>query len=135
MKKRIPDLSLSRKDFRIDTFRGTGKGGQKRNKTDSAVRITHIETGYAATCEAERSQAQNKKTAFLKLWEEQLRPHYYPDIQKERAPNPNRVRTYHEPRGVVKDDRTGLVYSFDDVVHGNGLERVIEDCIRHGESE
>jgi protein subunit release factor A len=58
--------------------------------------------------------------------------HYYPKIPKERAPNEERIRTYHDPRSVVTDHRTGLSYAYNDVVHSNGLERVIEDCIRHG---
>lgn len=60
-------FSLTNKDFKIDYYRGTGKGGQKRNKTSSACRITHMKTGISASCEDGRSQYQNKMTAFKRL--------------------------------------------------------------------
>jgi len=65
MRKKI--LTLSRKDFRVDTFRGSGPGGQHRNKTDSAVRITHTESGAVSESKTEKSQHQNRKKAFHKL--------------------------------------------------------------------
>ncbi len=58
---------LTKKDFRIDTFRSGGKGGQNQNKRDTGVRITHIESGISAESREERSQEQNKKKAFTKL--------------------------------------------------------------------
>ena len=60
-------FSLTKKDFRIDTFRSGGKGGQHQNTTDSGVRITHIESGAVGESREERSQSQNKKTAFERL--------------------------------------------------------------------
>lgn len=60
-------LSLTKKDFKIETFKAGGKGGQHQNKTDSAVRITHIATGISAESREHRSQSQNKKEAFRKL--------------------------------------------------------------------
>jgi len=60
-------LTLTKKDFRIDTYRGSGPGGQHRNKTDSCVRITHPLSGRSASCCKHRSQARNKKEAFIKL--------------------------------------------------------------------
>lgn len=65
MKKLI--FSLTKKDFRVDTFRAGGKGGQKQNKTSSGVRITHIATGISYESRDGRSQKQNKKKAFVKL--------------------------------------------------------------------
>ncbi len=62
-------FSLTRKDFRVDTFRAGGPGGQKQNKTSSGVRITHMESGAVGESREERSQAQNKKKAFLRLVE------------------------------------------------------------------
>ena len=119
----------TKKDFRVDTFRAGGKGGQHQNTTDSGVRITHIESGISAECREGRSQDQNKKTAFRRLVY-LLREHYYPRVQKERAPCTDRIRTYHEPRGVVKDHRTGLEYSYERVVNGHELGQIIDDLIR-----
>lgn len=67
MKDRI--FSLTKKDFRIDTFRCGGHGGQNVNKVNSGVRITHIETGISSECREERSQGQNRRKAFRKLVE------------------------------------------------------------------
>ena len=119
----------TKKDFKVDTFRCGGKGGQHQNKTDTGVRITHIESGLSAECRETRSQDTNKKIAFRKL-ADLMRHHYFPVVQKERAPVTERIRTYHEPRGVVKDHRTGLEYNYERVVNGNGLGQVIEDVIR-----
>jgi len=62
-------FSITRKDFRVDTFRSGGKGGQKQNKTESGVRITHIDSGAVGESREERSQHQNKKIAFRRLIE------------------------------------------------------------------
>lgn len=59
--------SVTKKDLKIETMRGSGKGGQHRNKTDSAVRITHPESGAVGYSEDERSQLQNKRTAFRRM--------------------------------------------------------------------
>jgi protein subunit release factor B len=60
-------LSVTLRDCRVDTFRGTGKGGQKRNKTESAVRISHEPSGAVGVSDATRSQHQNRRDAFLKM--------------------------------------------------------------------
>jgi len=62
-------FSITRKDFRVDTFRSGGKGGQKQNKTESGVRITHMDSGATGESREERSQHQNKKIAFRRLIE------------------------------------------------------------------
>lgn len=67
MSKRELLFSLTRKDFRVDTFRSGGKGGQHQNKTDSGVRITHIESGAVGESREERSQHANRKKAFERL--------------------------------------------------------------------
>jgi len=123
---RVPIMSWTRKDFRVDTFRAGGKGGQHQNKTDSAVRITHIDTGLSAESREERSQPLNKKIAFRKLADKMIE-HYFPKIRKDRAPVTDTIRTYHEPRGTVKDHRTGRMYRYDDVVKAAKCGAMIEE--------
>ncbi len=60
-------FSLTKKDFEIQFYRGTGNGGQNRNKVETAVRIKHLESGAVASCEEQRTQEQNKKIAFERL--------------------------------------------------------------------
>ena len=67
MAQKVKLFSLTKKDFRIDTFRAGGKGGQKQNKTDSGVRITHEASSVSCESREERSQLQNKKRAFNRL--------------------------------------------------------------------
>jgi len=69
MEKKELLFSITKKDFKIDTFRAGGKGGQHQNKTDSGVRITHVASGAVAEGRSERSQSANKKIAFKKLTE------------------------------------------------------------------
>lgn len=72
-----PVLSLSKKDFRVDTFRvSTGAGGQKKDKTSSGVRITHIESGIFHSCTETRSQHENKEIAFRKLCKDPAFKHW-----------------------------------------------------------
>lgn len=123
--------SWRRTDFRVDYYRGSGAGGQNRNKLDTAVRITDIETGLFASCEEQRTQGQNRKIAFQRL-AKKLVEHHFPSKSKERAPYEERIRTYHEPRGTVKDHRTNKTYDYDDVVKGNGFGPMNEDSVMHG---
>ena len=122
--------NVRKSDVRIEYFRGSGKGGQNRNKRDTAVRITHKETGLSATAEEHKSQGQNRKAAFRRL-ADQLIP-----LMKEAASPPRppasteRVRTYHEPRQQVRDHRVkGRVWSYSDVLEGHGLEEIISDLL------
>jgi protein subunit release factor B len=69
MKQRELLFSITKDQFRIDTFRSGGKGGQHQNKTESGIRITHLESGAVGESRAERSQLQNKKLAFKRLCE------------------------------------------------------------------
>jgi peptide chain release factor 1 len=123
--------NVSRKDLRIDTYRGSGKGGQHRNKTDSAVRVTHIVTGISAQCEEERSQHINKRIAFRRL-AEKLVPLMRSAIRKDgitMVRSNERVRTYNEVRGTVKDDRLpGQVFDYDEIMDGR-LDYLLEELV------
>jgi peptide chain release factor 1 len=119
--------TVRKEDLRIDFYRGSGKGGQKRNVTDSACRITHLETGLSAQSEDGRSQSQNRKTAFLRLTEKLIPLMKAAALQERPAPSTERIRTYHEPDQRVKDHRTGKVYRYSDVLDGKGLDEILDD--------
>ena len=118
-------FSARRKDFRVDTFRAGGKGGQHQNKTDSAARITHIESGISAESRSQRSQAQNKKIAFKRLVPK-LVDHYCYQEQKERyGAGTEVVRSYHEPNDRVTCHVSGETFSYQHTVGKGDLEPLI----------
>ena len=110
------DIEIRNEDLRIDTYRASGKGGQHVNRTDSAVRITHLPTGIVVQCQNERSQLQNKEKCFIwlraKLAElkEQQRQEQMGDIKGElkKIEWGSQIRSYvFQPYTMVKDHRTG----------------------------
>jgi len=119
--------TVRKTDLKIDTYRGSGPGGQHRNRTNSAVRITHIPTGLSACAEEHKSQGQNKKAAFRRLADKLvplMKQALQPEIEANRSTE--RIRTYHEPRQTVKDDRVeGRVWNYEDIMEGK-LEDLIE---------
>lgn len=119
---------VTKKDLRIERIRGSGAGGQKRNKTSSAVRITHIPTGLVGYSEDERSQHQNQKTAFRRL-ADKLVPLIKQETVRERyAAGHERVRSYHEPDQRVTDSRVpGRQWRYDDVIEGGALSEIIRE--------
>ena len=113
-----PIFQASRKDFRVEYFRGSGPGGQHRNKKDTACRITHIETGLVAESQRHKSQDRNKKEAFRKLAEkllERVKESETPERQKIAQV----IRTYHYPRAIAKDHRTGVTLPLKKVLDGD----------------
>ena len=110
------EIEIRNEDLRIDTYRASGKGGQHVNRTDSAVRITHLPTGIVVQCQNERSQLQNKEMCFIwlraKLAElrEQQRQEQMSDIKGEmkKIEWGSQIRSYvFQPYTMVKDHRTG----------------------------
>ena len=129
------DFDIDPKDLRIDTYRASGHGGQHINKTDSAVRITHLPTGVVAACQSERSQLQNRARAMQLLRSrllEQKRTESdaaYAEnrrIQVGTGDRSERIRTYNFHEGRVTDHRIGLtLYAIQDIMDGD-LDEIID---------
>ena len=131
-------------DLRIDTYRASGAGGQHVNKTDSAVRITHLPTGLVVECQDERSQHKNRARA-MSLLRARLLAAERDRQQRETAATrrlqvgsgdrSERIRTYNFPQARVTDHRIELtLYRLDDIVDG-GLDELIEPLAREYRSE
>ena len=119
------EIPIETEDLRIDTYRSSGKGGQHVNRTDSAVRITHLPTGIVVQCQNERSQLQNKETCFRMLraklaeLQEQKRQELMGEVKKIEWGS--QIRSYvFQPYTLVKDHRTGYeMGNIDDVMDGD----------------
>lgn len=129
------DIKIEEKDIRIDTYRSSGAGGQHVNKTDSAIRITHIPSGIVVACQNERSQHKNKDRAFkilkAKLYEleQQKQAEQLGEIQGERKKIDygSQIRSYVlHPYRMVKDLRTGAETSDADAVLDGKIDKFIE---------
>lgn len=105
----------SKKDFKFDTFRCGGPGGQNQNKLDTGVRVTHIPSGLTAECRETRSQLTNKRLAFRKV--AKLVIAWYKGKQDtfEQETVTNEVRTYNVPDNRVVDKASGEKFSFSDI--------------------
>jgi len=119
-------INIDKNDVRVDTMRGSGAGGQHRNKTDSAVRLTHIPTGITAYCQSERSQTKNKEDAWKVLYSRlyELEKEKQDANKQKKGDNSiafgSQIRTYWlHPTQHVKDHRSGhSIYNFDSVLDG-----------------
>ena len=129
------DIVIEEKDLKVDTFRSSGAGGQHVNKTESAIRITHLPTGIVVACQDERSQIKNREKA-MKTLKSKLYDHFQSQAEKEYADarrmqvgtgdRSERIRTYNFPQGRVTDHRIGLtLYSLDTFMDGD-IEEMIE---------
>lgn len=132
------ELEINPTDLQIDTFRSSGAGGQHINKTESAIRITHIPTGTVVECQDERSQYKNKDKAMKVLKSRLLqakRDEQTQAVAQERksqvgtGDRSERIRTYNYPQSRVTDHRIGLtLYKLDEIVNGS-LDEVIDPLI------
>lgn len=110
-----PD-TVRKEDVEVKYYRGSGAGGQNRNKRDTACRMRHRPTGITAQAQEMRTREGNRKACWKRL-ATQLVPLMIGEKPHRRRPM-NRVRTYHEPRQTVKDHRTGKTASFQRVLDG-----------------
>ncbi|MES1943335.1 peptide chain release factor 1 [Salinisphaera sp. PC39] len=140
----VEEVAINPSDLRVDTYRAAGAGGQHVNKTDSAVRLTHLPTGIVVECQQERSQHKNRERAMSLLRTKML------DIERSRQASEQaatrkqlvgsgdrseRIRTYNFPQGRVTDHRINLtLYKLDDILAGN-LDEVVDALVSEHQAE
>jgi peptide chain release factor 1 len=140
----VEGIELNPADLRIDTFRASGAGGQHVNKTDSAIRITHLPSGIVVECQDERSQHKNRARAMSLLQArllEQEQTRQDKEIAESRrlqvgsGDRSQRIRTYNFPQGRVTDHRINLtLYKLEDVMAGN-LDMLIDPLMQEHQAE
>lgn len=139
----VEAIDINPSDLRVDTFRSSGAGGQHVNKTDSAIRLTHLPTGIVVECQDQRSQHKNKARA-MNLLQAKIT-----DIEKEKQASEQsearklqvgsgdrsqRIRTYNYPQGRITDHRINLtLYKLSEVMEGD-LDQVIEPLIQQNQA-
>ena len=125
----IEEIDIDLSECRVDTFRASGAGGQHVNKTDSAIRITHLPSGLVVECQDERSQHKNKARAIsvlkTKLYDQQLQKQQSEEAATRKnlvgsGDRSERIRTYNYPQNRVTDHRINLtLYKLDDIINGS----------------
>ena len=138
------EIEITPADLQVDTYRASGAGGQHVNKTESAIRITHLPTGLVVECQDERSQHKNRDKA-MKV----LRSRLYEQAQKEQTDKiaserksqvgtgdrSERIRTYNYPQGRVSDHRIGLtLYHLEQILNGN-VDEIFDALITADQAE
>jgi peptide chain release factor 1 len=140
----VNEVTINTADLRIDTFRASGAGGQHVNKTDSAIRITHLPTNTVVECQDERSQHKNKARA-MSLLQARLLDTERNQQQNEQAENrrdlvgsgdrSERIRTYNFPQSRITDHRINLtLYKLDDFLEGN-IDVVIDPLVNEYQAD
>lgn len=138
------ELEIDPTDLKIDTFRASGAGGQHVNKTESAIRITHLPTGMVVECQDERSQGRNKEKAMTvlrsRLYDRMLAEHDAAIAADRKSQvgtgdRSERIRTYNFPQGRVSDHRIGLtIYNLNDFMDGD-MDEIIDALITARQTE
>ena len=134
----VEQIEINPADLKVDTFRASGAGGQHVNKTDSAIRLTHLPTGTVVECQDERSQHKNRARA-MSLLQARITSAQREKQDAEQAETrkslvgtgdrSDRIRTYNYPQGRITDHRINLtLYKLDEVMQGN-LDQVIEPLV------
>ena len=142
--KSIDDIDISTNDLRIDTYRASGAGGQHVNKTDSAIRITHLPSGIVVECQDERSQHKNRARAMSLLKAKLLDAERSRQLQEQAENRRNligsgdrseRIRTYNFPQGRITDHRINLtLYKLAEVLEGD-LDPIIDGLINEHQAD
>jgi peptide chain release factor 1 len=140
----VSDVEVNASDLRIDTYRASGAGGQHVNKTDSAIRITHLPTGVVVECQDERSQHKNRARAMSLLKAKLLQTERARQLDEQATARRDlvgsgdrseRIRTYNFPQGRVTDHRINLtVYKLEDILAGQ-LDHVIEPLVAEHQAD
>src|SRR5580692_4491699 len=139
------DFEINEADLKIDTYRSSGAGGQHVNKTESAIRITHLPTGVVVAMQEERSQHRNR-TKAMALLRSRILDAKNQKLDAERAQErrsqvgsgdrSQRIRTYNFPQGRVTDHRINLtLYSLDRIMEGEGLDEIIDGLTAERQAE
>lgn len=140
----IDQVEINPADLKVDTFRASGAGGQHVNKTDSAIRITHLPTGVVVECQDERSQHKNRARAMsllsARLLDMQRRKQEQEQAQTRRrlvgsGDRSERIRTYNFPQGRITDHRINLtLYKLEEILGGD-LDQVIDPLIHEHQAQ
>ena len=139
------EVQIEDKDLRIDIYRSSGAGGQHVNKTDSAVRLTHLPTGIVVAMQDERSQHRNRAKAMdvlrARIYEKMRSEAHGAEAEARKAmvgsgDRSERIRTYNFPQGRVTDHRINLtLYNLPKVIEGEALGEIIDALITHHQAE
>ncbi|MCH8028603.1 MAG: peptide chain release factor 1 [Candidatus Dadabacteria bacterium] len=136
----MDELDIDERDLRIDTYRASGPGGQHVNKTDSAVRVTHLPTGIVVQCQDERSQHKNRSKCMRMLraklfeLEEEKRQSEISDLRRSHVGSGDRsekIRTYNFPQGRITDHRIGLTLHKIEAILDGDLEEITQALNSH----
>ncbi len=140
----VEEIEVASDDIKVDTYRASGAGGQHVNKTDSAIRLTHLPTGIVVECQDERSQHKNRARAMSLLKAKLLnqeRTKQAEDIAENRrslvgsGDRSERIRTYNFPQGRVTDHRINLtLYKLDEFLEGD-MDMIIESLINEYQAD
>jgi peptide chain release factor 1 len=139
------DFEINEADLKIDTYRSSGAGGQHVNKTESAIRITHLPTGVVVAMQEERSQHRNR-TKAMALLRSRILDAKNQKLDAERAQErrsqvgsgdrSQRIRTYNFPQGRVTDHRINFtLYSLDRIMEGEGLDEIVDGLTAERQAE